>query len=116
MTQDLPEPAIEVTRPHYKLADRLTAYTVWLDHQDAGAIRDGETRRFPVTPGVHHMQLGVAGRWLGSGRIWTSPIENVDARPGEQVSLTCSPSPVAGIVRIRHRINLRAPSPERLVS
>ncbi len=100
------ESAITIGRPSHRLVDRLMAYTVWIDGTDVGALRDGETQRFPVGPGVHHVRLGISGRALGGGRIWTSPEDEVETTVGEEAQLVCSPTPLRGIFRPHHRLNL----------
>ena len=100
------ESTIRIGRPSHRLVDRPMAYTVWIDGTDVGAIHDGESQRFPVAPGVHRVRLGISGRALGSGRIWTSQEDEVETREGEEAHLVCMPTPLRGIFRPHHRLNL----------
>lgn len=106
-----PRATLMVSRPTLRLVDRLMAYTVWVDGKDVGAIRNGETRRFSVSPGVHQVLAGISGRALGSGRIWTSQNAEVRAKAGHVTQLTCSPNPLTGIVLPRHRLRLCVDDP-----
>ena len=45
-------------------ADRLRAYTVWVDSVKIGDIRAGQSKSFDVAPGEHHVQLRIS--WCGS--------------------------------------------------
>lgn len=101
-----PESTITICRPPQKYIDRSATYTVWIDNQDVGEVNDGETRRFSVKPGYHEVRLGISSRVLGSGRIWTSQGEEIEARTGGVAHLTCSPKPLTGIFRPHHRLEL----------
>jgi hypothetical protein len=98
------ESSIEICRPSHKVVDRPISYTVWIDGKDVGAVHDGETRRFSVTPGTHQVRLGIPV--LAGGRFWGSTRKEVDARAGDVAHLTCSPKPIRGMVRPRHRLEL----------
>lgn len=101
-----PEAEIMISRPSHRFVDRLMAYTVWIDGQDVGAVHDGETQGFSVPPGIHQVRLGMYGRVHGSGRIWKSQSQEIDAKSGDVVHLTCSPKALTGIVRPLHRLDL----------
>ncbi|HUI02830.1 MAG TPA: hypothetical protein VLZ77_04770 [Acidimicrobiales bacterium] len=64
--------AIGVSRPHRKVEDRLATYAVFVDGRRVGSLRDGATRSFVVEPGVHQVQLGIAG--VGFGGVGTAPV------------------------------------------
>lgn len=98
--------AITISRPSHRFVDRPMAYAVWIDGEDVGAVQDGETQLFSVAPGVHHVRLGISGRALGSGRIWTSQKEEIQTKAGDVAHLTCAPKPLLGIVRPHHRLAL----------
>lgn len=106
----LPDAAVTISRPSRRFVDRPMTYTVWLDGQDVGAIHNGETRRFPISPGVHKVRLGISGRALGSGRIWISQDKEVEASTGDAAALRCTPRPMRGIFRPHHRIELEEAS------
>jgi len=57
-----PDAAVTISRPSHRFVDRPMTYTVWIDGQEVGAIHDGETQRFSVTPGNHQVRLGISGR------------------------------------------------------
>jgi hypothetical protein len=48
-------------------ADRLRAYTVTIDGNNAGEIKNGETKDFPITPGQHVLALKID--WCGSNTV-----------------------------------------------
>ncbi len=97
---------IAINRPSHRIVDRVMSYTVWIDGQSVGELRDGESHRFTVSAGVHHVRLGISGRALGSGRIWTSQEEKVDIVAGEAASFSCTPKPIKGVFQPHHRIEL----------
>ncbi len=101
-----PESTITICRPCQKYIDRSTTYTVWIDNQDVGEVNDGEIQRFSVKPGFHQVLLGISSRFLGSGRIWTSKGEEIEAKTGGVADLTCSPKPLTGIFGPHHRLEL----------
>lgn len=48
-------------------ADRVRAYKVILDGEEAGKIRDGEIKEFPISSGPHDVSLKID--WCGSNTI-----------------------------------------------
>jgi hypothetical protein len=85
---------IDVIRETTTLRDRPFDYVVWIDRVAAGHIRTGETREYPVDPGRHAVRVGIAGRLLGNGRLWTSSTRQTDAHDGATVTLTRKPTAV----------------------
>jgi hypothetical protein len=110
MQADRPRQAeIQVVRKTTMLRDRPFEYLVWIDRVAAGRIRTGETQQYPVAPGRHSVRVGIAGRLLGSGKLWTSRIRQIDAHEGETVTLTCGPTAVYEVwdlVRPHRRVQL----------
>ena len=110
MQADRPRQAeLQVVRKATMLRDRPFEYVVWIDRVAAGRIRTGETQQYPVAPGRHSIRVGVAGRLLGSGKLWTSKIRQISAHEGETVTLTCRPTAVHEIwhlVRPHRRVQL----------
>ena len=106
-----PRATLIVSRPSHRLVDRLMAYTVWVDGKEVGAVSNGQTQRFSVAPGAHDVRLGISGRALGSGRIWTSQNREVQAKAGHVTQLRCSPNPLKGILFPRHRLSLCVDDP-----
>jgi hypothetical protein len=102
------EATIEINRPGHRFLDRAMPYTVWIDGRSVGAVRDGQSERFRVGAGVHHICLGISARALGSGRIWTSQNEEVDVGAGEAATLRCTPRPIKGVFQPHNRIELMA--------
>jgi hypothetical protein len=87
------------------------AWTVTVDGDEVGQIRDGETRRYPLTPRAHTVRIRFATRFLRLGKLFTSRSLQIEARDGVTVTLTCSPdiSP-AGVLNPHRRIRLVGPS------
>lgn len=110
MGSDRPRQAeIEVVRETTMLRDRPFEYVVWIDRVAVGRIRTGETHRYPVAPGLRSVRVGIAGRLLGSGKLWTSRTRQVTAYQGETVTLTCRPTAVYEVwdlVRPHRRVQL----------
>jgi len=48
-------------------ADRLRAYSVWLDGKKIGSIRDGEMQKFDLSPGSHSLMLRID--WARSKKV-----------------------------------------------
>lgn len=48
-------------------ADRLRAYTIVLDDEKIGEVKDGETKRFSLAPGNHRLALRID--WGGSKTV-----------------------------------------------
>src|SRR5579864_8594047 len=48
-------------------ADHLRAYSVIVDGNRVGEIKNGETRDFPILPGQHQLRLNID--WCGSNTI-----------------------------------------------
>jgi hypothetical protein len=95
MEADRPRQAeIQIVRKTTMLRDRPFEYVVWIDRVAVGRIRTGETQQYPVAPGRHSVRIGIAGRLLGSGKLWTSRIRQIGAHEGETVTLTCRPTAV----------------------
>jgi hypothetical protein len=91
------------------LRDRPFEYVVWIDQVAVGRIRTGETQQYPVAPGRHSVRVGIAGRLLGGGKLWTSRLRQIDAHEGEPVTLTCRPTAVYEVwdlVRPHRRVQL----------
>ena len=110
MEADRPRQAeIQVVRETTMLRDRPFEYVVWIDGVAVGRIRTGETRQYRVDPGRRSIRVGIAGRLLGSGKLWTSKTRQVDALEGETVTLTCRPTAVYEVwdlVRPHRRVQL----------
>ncbi|MGH3405780.1 MAG: hypothetical protein ACRDRJ_25290 [Streptosporangiaceae bacterium] len=107
---------IQVIRQTTRLRDRPFEYVVWIDRVAAGRIRTGETRQYRVAPGPRSIRVGIAGRLLGSGRLWTSRTRQIDAHEGETVTLTCRPTAVHEVwdlVRPHRRVQLSGPISQR---
>jgi predicted amidohydrolase YtcJ len=78
--------AVDVARIHIhrrraKWVDRMRAYKVTIDGQEAGRIRNGQTETFQVAPGQHVVQLAVD--WARS-EPW-----GVMLAPGQDAYLEC---------------------------
>ena len=78
------ESTIRVTREPRGWRDRLRAYSVVVDSQEAGKLRRGQTLELPVAPGAHSVQIAID--WA------RSPAVDVDLFPGETVDLRCAPN------------------------
>jgi hypothetical protein len=55
-------------------ADRLRAYTVVLDGQEAGKVGNGETVELPISAGQHSLSLKID--WCGSNTIAFTALED----------------------------------------
>jgi hypothetical protein len=92
------------------------AYTLWIDDKAVGEISNGETQRYSVTSGPHSIRIGIAGRWLGHGKFWTSPTRNVELDAGQTAMMRCRPTPLTAVfdlVRPTRRLQLHSePSPQ----
>lgn len=110
METDRPRQAeIQIVRETTILRDRPFEYVVWIDRVAVGRIRTGETQQYPVAPGRHSVRIGIAGRLLGSGRLWTSRTRNISAQENQTVTLTCRPTAVHEVwdlVRPHRRVQL----------
>jgi hypothetical protein len=117
MEADRPRQAeIQIVRKTTMLRDRPFEYVVWIDRVAVGRIRTGETQQYPVAPGRHSVRVGIAGRLLGSGKLWTSRIRQIGAYEGEMVTLTCRPTAVHEVwdlVRPHCRVQLSEPISQR---
>jgi hypothetical protein len=117
MEADKPRQAeIQVVRKTTMLRDRPFQYVVWIDQAAVGRIRTGETQQYPVAPGRHSVRVGIAGRLLGNGKLWTSKIRQIGADQGETVTLTCRPTAVHEVwdlVRPHRRVQLSEPTSQR---
>lgn len=103
---------VQVVRAMTRLRDRPFEYVVWIDRTPVGRIRTGETQQYPVAPGCHGVRVGIAGRLLGGGKLWTSRTRQIAAHEGETVTLTCRPTAVHEVwhlVRPHRRVQLSAP-------
>jgi hypothetical protein len=110
METDRPRQAeVRIARETTMLRDRPFEYVVWINRVAVGRIRTGETQQYPVAPGRHSVRIGIAGRLLGSGKLWTSRIRNIETHEGETVTLTCRPTAVHEVwdlVRPHRRVQL----------
>lgn len=117
MEADRPRQAeIQIVRKTTMLRDRPFEYAAWIDRVAAGRIRTGETQQYPVAPGRHSVRIGIAGRLLGSGKLWTSRIRQPGAHEGETVTLTRRPTAVHEVwdlVRPHRRVQLSEQTSER---
>jgi hypothetical protein len=117
MEADRPRQAeIQVVRETTMLRDRPFEYVVWIDRVAVGRVRTGETQQYLVAPGRHGVRVGIAGRLLGSGKLWTSRTRQVDAHEGATVTLTCRPTAVYEVwdlVRPHRRVQLSEPISHR---
>jgi len=75
---------IQVTRVPRGRRDRLRAYSILIDSQEAGKIRPAQTLELPVEPGPHSVQIAID--WARSPEI------GVDVARGETVLLRCAPN------------------------
>lgn len=69
---------IALERPQGYRVDRRRAYRVFIDDQEAGRIKSGETEVFDVLPGSHHLQLRVD--WASSERLLAEVSDNAQAK------------------------------------
>ena len=100
--------AIQIERQR-RVRDWSLGYTVWIDDEAVGEVRSGDIRRYLVTPGPHRVRVGLAGRFLGGGRFWTSELRTVQVGAGQTVVMTCLSTPVSaavGLVRPSRRLRL----------
>ena len=103
-----PTTAIAVIRAR-KLTDWPFGYAVWIDDQLVGEIGNGKARAYSVPAGRHTVRIGLAGRLLGSGKLWTSVTRQLELHEGETVTLTCKPTSVTALLdlfRPSRRIDL----------
>lgn len=103
-----PTTAIAVIRER-KLTDWPFGYAVWIDDQLVGEIGNGKAQAFSVPAGRHLVRIGLAGRLLGSGKLWTSVTRQLEVHEGETVTLTCKPTSVMAlldVLRPSRRIDL----------
>jgi hypothetical protein len=75
---------ISVSRRPGGWRDRLRRYRVMIDGQQVAWIKNGQQVDVPVTPGRHTVFLQIS--WARSPRL------EVDAAPGQTVSLQCAPT------------------------
>jgi len=110
MEADRPRQAeIRIVRETTVLRDRPFEYVVWIDRVAVGRVRTGETQQYPVDPGRHSVRVGIAGRLLGSGKLWTSRLRQIEAHEGETATLACRPTAVHEVwdlVRPHRRVQL----------
>ena len=78
------ETAIRVDREPGSWVDRFRAFEVVIDGSRVGALRRGESETFPITPGVHNVEMKIS--WFAS------PPLTVDVSTGETVWLRCWPA------------------------
>jgi hypothetical protein len=107
-----PEAEIQIVRMRKGLRDRPFGYTVWIDDEAVGDIRDGGTQRYSVTPGSHGVRVGITGRFNGNGKFWTSKTRHVDVHGGETVTMSCRPASVTAVwdlARPNRRVQLSEP-------
>jgi hypothetical protein len=63
--------------------DAIRSYAVLIDGNNVAKIRRGQIIEFPVASGKHKIFLKI--NWC------SSPVIEVDAKPGEVINLFCSP-------------------------
>jgi hypothetical protein len=59
-------PTLKIRRAK-EFADYLRSYTILLDGDKLGEIKNGETREFPISPGQHQLRMKID--WCGSMTI-----------------------------------------------
>src|SRR5579863_5465599 len=110
MQADRPRQAeIRIVRETTVLSDRPIEYSVWIDRVAVGRGRTGKPHQSPGDPGRHSVRVGIAGRLLGSGKLWTSRIRQIEAQEGETATLACRPTAVHEVwdlVRPHRRVQL----------
>ncbi|MEX0663729.1 MAG: hypothetical protein WD598_03030 [Acidimicrobiia bacterium] len=66
-----------------KFMDRIRKYQVFVDAEEVGTIKNGESVSFPIAPGRHEVVLLID---------WAScPPVTIDAKPGGTVRMACRP-------------------------
>ena len=107
-----PTTAIAIVRGR-KLTDWPFGYAVWIDDALVGEIGNGKAQAYSVPAGLHTVRLGLAGRLLGSGKLWTSATRHLDVHEGETVTLTCKPTSLTAslldLFRPSRRLDLSEP-------
>jgi hypothetical protein len=85
---------IAVTRDRGGARDLLRSYRVMIDSRKVGQLRRGERVEVPVRPGRHTVFMQID--WC------TSPVIEVDARPGDVIELVCAPggSPAGALASV----------------
>lgn len=75
---------IQIARDSGFYTDRGRAYKVLVDGEEAGDVRQGETKSFTVEAGSHEVQMKID--WCRSRPV------AVDAAPGTPARLGCRPA------------------------
>lgn len=83
---------VVVHRRHTAWRDRLRSYTILIDEDEVGSVRDGESASTDVGAGHHRLQLKID--WTGSRTI------AFEVRDGEVKEFECRPRYPAALALI----------------